>query len=762
MRSEVLAGVVFILSFSGPAAWAEPALKIDLVRHKPCNLFAVDENVQLAGTVRCSRAGSGSLAVEAVDFHRRTAAAKTISFEVEANRAAPITIDLGRLAPGYYELHARATIGGRDGGAAEASGTMSFGVVQTVNRTAEEARRAESRFGMKLWLIGDIWWNRSLKWDAGEVTDACAALGLQWTRALINQQSLMDTRELMREYPVNVISKVECFPAECFDESRYGPLDEFGKTLQGRAWNKCTLPKEKPYKAWLKEQIRTIPPDQYVFEVWNEAWQWFRTMPAEDFAKLCRWTAQVVHAERPGAIVGPNIYGDVTSYDLSFIAAGGLDGADMVAVHPYTAGTPESKGFRQRIRNYHDLLRGKLGRDLNLYATEFGWPTAAQGDRCVDEAEQARRTVRESLMLYAEGVKTLIPHTMGQREQDPKDREHWFGFFRLRQEPKPAIVAFANCARMIDSSRFAGDLWFGPGVGAMLFEREGVRTLALWTEGETRQLTVDVAADVVTSVDMMGSQQKLTAPGGRLTVDISGDVVYLVGVGSRLAQTAADPSQSLRSDRWSPRAGTHTVPRFATPPSIDGKLDDWQQVSASQLTAANLDDLAADWRLGWDKRCLYLAVRVKDKRIVNDNSIERIDMADVVDFQICPRPDRQVSEPSLYDYRLLIAPTSAQGKPVCVLQDVLTGRVVVPAQSDSNVVRWAVDREDKSWTVEAAIPWTQLHGAVPEAGRKMSFLIVVFDRDRTDIDEWRQYHKRVETYSKKAPASQRPYVILGE
>jgi hypothetical protein len=770
VRTAFLCGVVFALTLRDNAAWAELALKIDVVRHKPCNLFAVDQPVRFAGAVRCNQAGSGSLAVEAVDFYGRTGAAKEVPFEVEANRTAPVEIDLGSLAPGYYELRAKAMIGGRGDESANATGTMSFGVVRTVHRTAEEARRGPSRFGMKLWLVGDIWWNRSLKWDPGEVTEACAAVGLQWTRALISQQSLMDTRELMRAYPMNVISKIECFPAECFDDQRYGPWQEFRSTQEGRAWDKCTLPKEQPYKAWLREQIRTIPADQNVFEVWNEPWQWFRTMPAEDFATVCRWTAQVVRAERPDAVVGPNIHGDLTSYDLAVIAAGGLDEANMVAIHPYAAGTPESKGFRQRIRNYHDLLKRKLGRDLDLYATEFGWSTAPQGDRCVDEAEQARRTVRESLMLYAEGVQALIPHTMGQREQNPKEREDWFGFFRLRQEPTPALVAFANCARMIDASRFVGDLWFGPGVGAMLFERASVYTLALWTEGDAKQVAVDVAVDAVTSVDLMGRQQQLTASGGRLTLDVGGDVVYLVGVGSRLAQAAADPSQPLRPDRWHTRVGSHTMPRLTTPPTIDGRLADWQQVPASSLAATNLDDLAAEWRLGWDERCLYLAVRVQDKKILNDNPVERIDLADVVDFQICPRPDRQVSEPSLYDYRLLVAPTSADGKPVCVFENVLTGKAVVPAHSDTGAVRWAVGQEEepqdknakKHWNVEAAIPWAQLNGAVAEAGRKMSFLLVVFDRDRTDVDEWRQWHKRLETCSKKRPASQRPYLFLGE
>ena len=78
------------------------------------------------------------------------------------------------------------------------------------------------------------------------------------------------------------------------------------------------------------------------------------------------------------------------------------------------------------------------------------WPTAPKDKRghSCSERQQAQRTTRESLMLYAEGCKTLIPHWMADREQDPSEREHWFGLFRLCGEPKPVVVAHAACARM--------------------------------------------------------------------------------------------------------------------------------------------------------------------------------------------------------------------------------------------------------------------------------------------------------------------------
>lgn len=719
-----------------PTAWSlltlrrpGPKIEIEIPQPVPCNIFAVGQLVQFTAVVKGKATGAGQAEANVSDYFGETALARTVPVEVQAGKPTTLPLDLGALAPGYYELSVSVQVESGGGLTSHASKAISFGVARFSDRTAAQAREGGYRFGLKLWLVGDIWWNRRLKWRPDEVSATCAKLGLQWTRALFTQKSYLATQDLMTKYPMNVVSKVECFPAECYDEQRYGPLADFKKTHRTSAWNKCTLPKEEPYKAWLREQVEKIPPEQNVFELWNEAWQWHKTMPAEDFAKLCQWSLAAIKEVRPEAIVGPNIHGGITSYDKAFVKAGGLRGMDLVAMHPYTAGTPENKGFRQRIRNYRDYLKRELGRDLDLYSTEYGWSTAPQGYRCVSERQQAQRIVRESLMLYAEGVKTLIPHTMGQREYDPKDREHWFGLFRLTHEPKPALLAHANCARVIDGSRFVGDLWYGPGVGAMLFERGGAHTLALWTEDEDRELTIDAKAPTVTAADLVGREQTLQAQDGQLSLKLSGDVLFLVGVGEELAREAAKPSEPLNPDRWKERAGEHTMPKLAQAPAIDGELTEWQGVTPSVIDNKKLDDIAAEWRLGWDEKNVYLAVKVKDKKIINGNPPERVHMADAAVFSICPRPERQVSRPDLYDYQMVVAPTCATGKPVCVVRNIAMPAPMILADGDRSGIRWAVATADRSWTVEAAIPFSFLPGAVPEVGRKMAFMVVVFDRD---------------------------------
>jgi hypothetical protein len=726
---------------------------VEIARHRPCNLFDSGSAVVFDATVRTGKGPASAVNVSAVRDDGRVCWSNTLSQTggTAAPRAA--TLELGKLEPGYYELRSEA-----DG---QPQRLLSFGVVPFAARTAAHARERHSRFGMKVWTSGDIWWNRRLTWDAGEAMQACAAMGLQWTRAALSDAT-MGTRELATRHPFNVVSKVECFPESCFDEARFGPLEAYKKTERGKSWTKSTLPKEVPYKAWLKEQLAGAPADQTVFEIWNEPWQWDKTMPAEEFATLCKWAVSVIKEARPDAVVGPNIYGAVNAYDQVVMAAGGLDRMDMVAIHPYASGTPESKGFRPLIRNYHDLLKLKLRRDLELYTTEYGWSTAPQGERVVSEEEQARLTVRESLMLYAEGVKTLIPHTLGQRQQNPKEREDYFGFFRLDNEPKPAVVALATCARMVDGSRFVGDLWLGPGVGAMLFERDDQLTLALWTEKEVRETVIDLGVPSVTAVGLTGRSKTIPATAEGVSVKIGPDVTYLVGVGRQLVQRATPPAMPLNPDRWAARAGSYAMPRMTAAPAVDGHLGDWTGVAASTLHNPKLDDLKAEWRLAWDEKALYVAVDITDRAVVNTNAPGSAAMGDAVVLQIGTRPDRQVSKPDFYDFEVTISPSSVTGEPVFLLKNAAMKMLVNPPQADASGIRWAAVREAKRWTAEAAIPFAALRAEVPKAGQKMAFSLTVFDRDLTDRDEWRQWWKRVETYDKKGRFCEMPYLVFGE
>src|SRR5690606_37498431 len=99
-------------------------------------------------------------------------------------------------------------------------------------------------------------------------------------------------------------------------------------------WQLYTVPKKEPYQKWLREELLKIPREQKVFEIWNEA---YNGMAPEDFAQICKYVIEVLREVRPDAIVGPNLAGMPGDYafDGKFIAAGGMEGMNMVALHPY-------------------------------------------------------------------------------------------------------------------------------------------------------------------------------------------------------------------------------------------------------------------------------------------------------------------------------------------------------------------------------------------------------------------------------------------
>jgi len=89
--------------------------------------------------------------------------------------------------------------------------------------------------------------------------------------------------------------------------------------------------------------------------------------------------------------------------------------------------------------------------------------------------------------------------------------------------PSPRAAGLAHCAARIDGSRFVGDLWYGPGIGAMLFERRGEYTLALWTADDERTTELETAAQQVTRFDLMGRSDMVPTPSGKLTLNLTGD-----------------------------------------------------------------------------------------------------------------------------------------------------------------------------------------------------------------------------------------------
>jgi hypothetical protein len=641
-------------------------------------------------------------------------------------------------------LVVKASVKDADGQLTGASAKCSLGVMEFADRTAQAAREGGYAFGLK-------WWG-GIK-NQKELEEAMVKLGLQWTRIIINEggkEGRLGIGQILGDYPMNAVIKVERFPRELYDEVKYGPIEDWEKKYGKGAWTLKTLPKKEPYQEYLRGQLAAIPADQKVFEIWNEPWD---KMPPADFAQISQWIAEVILKERPDAVLGPNLFGrtDPYEYDAQVIKAGGLKGMKMVALHPYA--TSED---REWLRNYRRWLKEQTGTDMEIYITEYGSHSTPQGPAHRSEMEQARRVVRQSLALYAEGVKALIPHWAGQSEANPTYIEDWFGFVRLNEEPKPVLLAHANTARLIDGGRYLGDLWFGPKVGAMLFEKKGQHILALWTmEGAEpgkenashRDIEIEVGGGKAVLVDILGRESLPKAEAGKLKLGLDEAPVFLTGNFPALASQAA---KELRADRWpkpaKPVKTVRTARKLKAEPVFDGKFGDWS--GAAQLSMVNPKvngfDCSGTGYLSWDEHYLYVGVDLRDNEMMNKETRAKLYRHDSMELLLSLEPRESGSGFGPKDLQFFLTPASAEGKPV-VGQVTDREAGVVEDVKDAKFFAGETKNTDHGWAVEAALPWSALGGFKPAKGAKLALEMRVNDADTS--------HERFKIDPEDAPAN---------
>ncbi|MBN2713479.1 MAG: hypothetical protein JXR97_13750 [Planctomycetes bacterium] len=202
----------------------------------------------------------------------------------------------------------------------------------------------------------------------------------------------------------------------------------------------------------------------------------------------------------------------------------------------------------------------------------------------------------------------------------------------------------------------------------------------------------------------------------------------------------------------------YKVKRFKTTPRIDGDLKEWSKKDSLEIKKANVDDLEVkEAKFGWDKRYLYVIVQVKDHTLLNEGSGMGIAMADCMELRICMDPKKG----NKANDTLLISPTSSNSKAACVFRKGDDDPKVITSGSgkDETKIKWAVKTTGTDWTAEAAIP-LELLGIEGKEGTKIPFTLVIFDRDRKDVDEWAVWHKRNESSNKKAPPDEWPTMTL--
>ncbi len=203
---------------------------------------------------------------------------------------------------------------------------------------------------------------------------------------------------------------------------------------------------------------------------------------------------------------------------------------------------------------------------------------------------------------------------------------------------------------------------------------------------------------------------------------------------------AAEEIRSLETRVWE-KENTAIAPRIGAV-KIDGDLAEWEGRSPSgrfeRRVAVDYAEPAPPppgtmfW-IGWDETNLYVACRVKDLIVVNeqrDGALWNGDALEiVVEFELDPGDTS--GEYDRDTFQFLLAPTSADGTPAVFVR----GGGRRPDPPDAKDVTMAARIEPGGWSLEAAIPWGKFSPAAPDPTRLLGFTAAL---DRSDGGDRRE------------------------
>jgi hypothetical protein len=222
------------------------------------------------------------------------------------------------------------------------------------------------------------------------------------------------------------------------------------------------------------------------------------------------------------------------------------------------------------------------------------------------------------------------------------------------------------------------------------------------------------------------------------------DVPVIAVPTSAVAETAVStteqpniaPTSTLLSN-IPPGSGDVKATALAVPPAVDGNLAEWSGVVAATSTnrvysVAGWDgsaDLTAVWQLGWDDENLYVAVTVADDTHVQNASGNLIFRGDSVDMQFDTVRNADFDESLSPDnFQITLSPGDfADRQPEAFRYRGTADGAILDAPGGHNVTV-AARQTDTGYTLEAAIPWSDLN-LTPTEGLTIGLALNANDND---------------------------------
>jgi hypothetical protein len=187
-----------------------------------------------------------------------------------------------------------------------------------------------------------------------------------------------------------------------------------------------------------------------------------------------------------------------------------------------------------------------------------------------------------------------------------------------------------------------------------------------------------------------------------------------------------------------PVPGTANVQasQLTAAPTVDGNLGDWgdEPVYQSAYRVYNVNgwdgtaDVTASWRLGWDGTNLYVAVEVVDNVHVQTQTGNQTFRGDSLDIQLDTNRSNSPTEPSPDNFQFILSPGDFGGLPPSAFRFQGTdGGQILDAPGGHHLIL-AAQPTDSGYTLEAAIPWSDLN-TTPSPGLVLGLALNANDND---------------------------------
>jgi hypothetical protein len=276
------------------------------------------------------------------------------------------------------------------------------------------------------------------------------------------------------------------------------------------------------YVTFLRRLVRRYKDRIKQWEIWNEPNIFFWQGPKELYAEMLKKSYAAVKEEDPTAqVLGISTAG----IDYGFIDKMLKLGTpfDVLTIHPYRK-TLDDAAFIADLKKVSDQVKLPDGTRRPVWLTEMGWATHVphhvlrQDFEPVTWRAQAELIVRTYLCSIVSGVEPrTFWYNFRNDGDDPFYFEHTLGTLRRDGRPKPAYLAYATLASVLDGLKYGRAVEAGEGIFAHRFVSAGEarrEVIVVWNPRSDTSVKLTLAAKRVRITNTVGeSGERETAPG---------------------------------------------------------------------------------------------------------------------------------------------------------------------------------------------------------------------------------------------------------